>query len=169
MLVDRLTETVCDVTDLRGLQEVMSDLNRIHEPPPGAIPFTESETAMWAWLMKSRAFKDWSPTDILLAARVVRYETVIRRGYIRIEQLMCHGADPLDPDSIASEYAENLRKYERQQMTHLRALGFTRSQIIKRETTTTQKREVAMNAANESIDDVANRMGGEPASFMALS
>lgn len=119
--------------------EIIDDAEKMHDPPPTVRAFDEREQTLWRYLMRARPYKEWTPTDLLLAARIVLLDTVIKRGEERLFAMIADGADILDPESYANEYNAEIIKVQRLQLTFVRAIGLTRTSVRNTETGTNSR------------------------------
>lgn len=155
------------VSTAKGAASILDDASRIHQKPPSVRAFSKAEKNLWNYLMKARPYKEWTPTDLLLASRVVLLDTVIKKGEERLFQMISEGADILDPQSYSNEYNFEIIKMQKLQLTYLRALGMTRSSVRNTESGSnsraTRERELA-----ETLGMFGEQALGLP-SFMAKS
>jgi hypothetical protein len=110
-------------------QELLADSERLHDIPPGERELQGQELELWKYLMRAKAYKEWSTSDLMLAYKYIKYDTVIRRGELRLDQFIEQGADILDPESYANEYYKEVEKVRSKQMLTFRALGLTHAAL----------------------------------------
>ena len=116
--------------------------------PPDFVDFNDEEMSIWRGIMRCRPYSSWSDADLLTVVKIVRQEMVIRRGYKKLETWEDDGADRLDSESVASEYAANLEKAIKLQLTALRSIGVTRTSMqVKNAHKHVEEGEEAANAA----------------------
>lgn len=153
------------ITSLGGARQTLENATKSHEPPANCILKTDEEVAFWRELMRSKPYDRWTPATLSMAYQVIRMEMRIRRGNARLDELIEQGADLFHPDSIATEYAANISKAQRQQLSILRALGLTFTAVTSASTTAraAQKEQHAIDAFND-IDGKGTRLPG----FMAV-
>jgi hypothetical protein len=143
------------LTDLNasaGQAQLLEDAGKMHDPPPGFLLHSDDERAVWEMLMQTRAFKSWTPADLIVAYRVVRLEMLIRKGSATLDNFMMQGADPFDEDSIAFSYNKQLMVAQKNQVFMLRALGFTRGMLPNDATGT--KRAMAEREMNDTLNNM---------------
>jgi hypothetical protein len=135
-----------------GQAQLLEDAGKMHDPPPGFLLQSDDERAVWEMLMQTRAYKSWTPADLIVAYRVVRLEMLIRKGSATLDNFMMQGADPFDEDSIAFTYNKHLMVAQKNQVFMLRALGFTRGMLPN--DATGAKRAMAEREMNDTLTNM---------------
>ena len=120
-----MSEGVPAYNTLRGQQRALDNAGRIPDPPENCSFADEEQRQFWSELTRSRAFDTWHPAAIAIAWKVLQLEFLIRRGHETLKNMIADGADPFHPDSIASEVLDRIAKFERHQLSQIRALGLT--------------------------------------------
>jgi hypothetical protein len=114
-------------SSLEAHQELLENIDKIHEVPPGEKMFKGNALLLWKYIMRSKPYKEWTTSDLILAYKYVDYDITIKRGEDRLAELIEGGADLLDPESYACEYSCEIEKIKTKQMVIFRALGFARA------------------------------------------
>lgn len=142
-------------------QKILEEAGKHHPPPEGTV-FDAEQTAIWYEIQSMRSYSDWTAADLLVAVSCVEQEAIIRRGWEQMRRWREDGADPLNPDSIAAEYAENLSKMIRLNITTLRSIGLTRVASA----TTNKKKNVK---EGHEAQDAAKSFDIEGGSLLAVN
>ena len=146
-------------TDL-GRAETLEDVTRLHDPPPG-VNFTSAyENELWTYFMNVKPYKEWTSADLFLVAQVVRLESWIMKGRIKLQEMIDDGADLFDPESYACSYNKELMKVESQQRMNMKALGFTRTAVPSVNTGTENRRRQKEETV-DALDEFQDVMGGK--------
>jgi hypothetical protein len=143
-------------------ERALLNAERVHQPPPGLFLKPGEQTEYWNFLMKTRAYDEWSPADLTTAYNIVKIEGMIRRGQKRIDELIDDGADFLDPESIAADYFKQFSQLQKHQMLLLRSIGFTRTAQR-----AIEGRQVDAAKKERSTADLLAGLGGRLPSMLA--
>lgn len=153
---------------LKAHQELLANVDRLHEVPPGEKPLKGNDLALWRFLMRAKPYKDWSSTDLILAYKYIQYDRVIKKGEDRIDQFIEDGTDILEPDTLANDYYKELDKVRQKQISVLRSLGLTHAALRQQPNNNNRDKQAQdENETEDAIQFISKHGTGRLPAFMA--
>lgn len=129
----------------------LQDSTQVHEPPPGIELKPGVERMTWDYIMRNKAKADWSPVDLLQAAKVAQLEAFIREGYAELDAHPALHRFVQGTDAFILN--KGLMQAEKHQLTLMRGIGVTRTSMRGDAGSTHKRAAQERDAAEDLADD----------------